>query len=289
MSVRIKTTVIVLLILVNLGVLWWRYEHGPVNVQSVGPTIAKLGDAQVNTVLRWRNSKSAELTPSSITEYVANMTWSNCKVPDDVASKSVEITTGQRDLLSRSIVELMHAYRQPTAEALYDYMTSKKERLSGSSVLTLKKLLTEGNSIDRTTLEHKTPRELFLLIAEKISFGSHWDGLVLGTGRIDFWGSAVDRISVAEKKPLGGDMVKLFKNQTRYHHLFDWTELVNDQGRNDNLYADVEFVVKHNRELMSEPSAYHLRFLYDQTAGTWHPIEMIHVATVSGRSPVLLF
>jgi hypothetical protein len=54
-------------------------------------------------------------------------------------------------------------------------------------------------------------------------------------------------------------------------------------------FADVQFVVKHDRELMSEPSAYHVRFVLGRDTNAWHPIEMIHVSTISGNSPQLLF
>jgi hypothetical protein len=55
------------------------------------------------------------------------------------------------------------------------------------------------------------------------------------------------------------------------------------------MFADVRIVVEHGETLLEERSPYFFRFGYCAKELRWQPVDMIHVATVSGRSPVLIF
>jgi hypothetical protein len=287
-----KAALLCAIIVANILILWWRYSHQTEEFPGVGPHVAALGKAQAETVLAWRNSPSVRLTTETIDRFVQQFRWDSCaELPPSADTLSRDdLTPTQQTALADVVAGLINAFSNRDAGHLYDFMTGLDERLSPASVDTLTRLISEGRDQTSESPKNRSHRALFLAMAEKINYGAHWKSLVSKSGCVTIWRAPLEPAIVQVEVPLGGLMAELFKNQTRFHHLFERDEKAPRQVRSEeSIFADVQFVVKHDQHLMSEPSAYHIRFVLDAATDRWHPIEMVHVATISGSSPALLF
>ena len=292
MSRSAKILLLSLIVVVNAAIWWWRYQHETIDIPGVGPQIAALGKAQADTVLAWRQAASVPLTPTSIQEFAAHLAWKNCEPLAAAATvlNQRELAADQQQDLRDAVAGLIRALSRDDPAELFDYMTARGEQLSPTGVTTLQQLLVKDGNLTPSSVESRSPRELFLLVSQKAHYRTHWESLAADTGCITIWRTNIDRGRVAEEIPLGATSAGLFKNQTRFHHLFQPKDgPATSDTEVDTTFADVRFVVNHDAELMTEPSLYHVRFRWYPSTHDWHPVEMIHVATISGSSPVLLF
>jgi hypothetical protein len=294
MSWKAKGGLLLAVLFANIAILWWRIDHQATNLPGLGPHLRELGQTQVDTVIAWRNAPSIALNSTSIQAFVKDMPCSDCGTLPKQATNvgKDDLSEAERSNLFGAIARLLEIYGNDDPAALYDFMLSHSNGIEFDTAKQLESLIaSQRHSSPSPTLNRQDRRELFLKVADQIGFDSHWDSLVEGSGCVRLWrmgGMTSSRSDV----PLGGDMVGLFKNQTRFHQLFsapssDSSATAN--GEPTNIVADVRYVVKHDSDLQSEPSLYAVRFILDRERGIWHPAEMIHVPTVSGNSPMLLF
>jgi len=290
-SWKLKVTVLALVLVANAAVLWWRYGHPKPNLVGVGPHVAALGNAQIEMVTNWRNAQSLPLTHDAVTAFVEQIRWENCASDSSKRIKvdRNDLSTEQRNALNQSIIGLIEAYGTSDPSRLYDSLSGGGEELSPASIASLKDLLTKNSGGSSEYQTSDDPRDLFLLIAHKIKYNSHWNALVAGSACVGVWRSNSDPDRMFNEMPLGGPMASLFKNQTRYHQLFQPRAKQQSLPPKETIVADVQFVVKHDHYFMSEPSPYHLRLVLEAGAQAWRPTEMVHVPTISGNSPALMF
>jgi hypothetical protein len=289
---RSQTLLFLLLVVAaNIAVLYWRYQHTSVEIPGVGPYVAALGRTQVETVLAWQNAQSVKFSPASISDLAERMTWETTDgLPTDAVSiERDNLSQDEQADLLKAVVGILAAYSGSDPAAIFDYMVGRGQQLAPSSVLIFKRLLTGEAKIPAAAVKDRTPRELFVLMADKMEYGAHWNSLITESASITLWRTNLSSDEALGKVPLGSIVAGLFKNQTRFNHLFVDGSESKPTSTTPLIFADVRFVVKHDQSLMSEPSPYYVRFQLDRTKQVWKPIEMIHVATVSGNSPALLF
>lgn len=287
MSWPVKTALLCVFVVGNLGILLWRYSRHEPEIKGVGPFIAALGAAQADTVIAWRNSPSVALDHQAISEFVEQMKWDNCAPPLQKTTTLLrkELSSAEQESLGRTLTSFLEAYSHAEPEQLYNFMTSIGEDIPQSNIEMLRKLLASNKNLSVEDISKLSPHDLWMALAQSIHYDAHWQSLASSSACVTLWRTSHQTSDPLEAVPLGELMAKEFRNETHFHHLFTWQT----DSMRDRIVADVRFVVKHDRQLMSEPSAYYVRFVLDPQAVVWHPIEMVHVPTVSGSSPPLLF
>jgi len=283
-----KTALLCVFVVSNLGILWWRNARQEPEIRGVGPFVAVLGAAQAESVIAWRNAPSIPLDHQAISGFVERMKWKNCS---PLSQKAITLTQNElspveQESLCHTLTSLLEAYSHSEPAKLYEFMTSIGEELPQSSIDTLRQLLTSSNnSVSSEDVATLSPRELWMTIAQRIHYNAHWQALVSDSACVTLWHTPQLAGDPFADVPLGELMSKEFRNETRFHHLFSWP----GASLQNRIVADVRFVAKHDSQFMSEPSAYHVRLVLDPQTSFWHPVEMVHVPTVSGNSPPLLF
>jgi hypothetical protein len=103
---------------------------------------------------------------------------------------------------------------------------------------------------------------------------------------------------ISRSVALGSEIAGLFKNQTRFNHLFvdidnqltsTSSVAITSPSTTFDYYCDFRFVVEHDEEYLREMSPYFVRFGFNRKDAVWQPLEFVHIATSSGNSPILLF
>lgn len=276
-----------LIVLANGAVLWWRLSRP---ARSVMPQSAMpLQAAQASAVLTWTKAGSVPLEDSRIIDYVRRMQWIGCidAPPNMQALEPRALTTTQKEDLEKAVTGLLSAYSSGSATKLLRYMQERGQQLSPTSTRQLKDLLVKEANASEKKLSGMQPNEIFLMFTKNIGYASHWKEIVADSACAAIWQPTAEQVDA----PLGRDAIGLFQNQTRFHHLFvDGSDGSGTNGSQQHiLFADVRFVVRHDAEMLSEPSPYYVRFGYNPTRSRWQPTEMIHVPTTGGSSPKLLF
>ena len=291
MSVLTKTALVAIAILANVLLLGWRFWiAAPLPVLVEGP--APLLESQAELVLRWQRAGAVPLNAEAIAGYVGAIHWSNClQAPPDAEPVPIELLpTSQRTDLELALAGLIDAYCRGTSDALVDYMAARGQELSEPMIVELKRILAQDAGISTEELAAMPNRDVVRQFAAQSGYAAHWTQLVADTGCGAVWRPAKGPSATVDE-PLGVEATELFQNQTRFHHLF-----VHPRGGDNpakapqyKLFADARFVIRHDASMYHEPSPYFVRFGYDSQGERWQPVEMIHVPTASGTSPVLLF
>lgn len=292
-----KLLLLSLILLGNGLIFGWRYYFQAGEIPGVGPNIAELGEAQVEMVIDWRNASAVPLTTTAIQEFARQMKWGICP-PLPASAEEIppdQISIEDRGRLCEAVAELIGVYGRGDPFELYDHMQTNCGPMPPEMVASLRTILTQDGSTSNAALADRKPRELFRMVAHKVDYASRWESLVKDSACASFWRSELTLIEILNQRPIGSEMVGTFRNQTRYHHLFGpavsgpTAGIERESAGAASILADVQFVVKHDPVLMSEPSPYLVRFLWDDRKNVWRPIELIHVGTISGKSPTLLF
>ena len=285
---------VVVFVLVNALLLWFRYGRSGPAWNAHGARIAALQEKQAKQVLAWDSMES--LPPEAFVEELKTLTTkalrTKCGGLEEFGEGPVELSPEEEADLAVAVGGFVEAYADGTPNALVDYMRNRGETLRPVYVAILREVLEKEMGIPSEEVGAATTDLAVLELLEKTQGKRYnWVGILPSEFCIHAWKSGAMLGANEKTTALGGSYTGLFGRQARYSHTFggpdgcEW-----DFGKEGPyLFADVKLVVEHGASRFSERSPYYVRLCYDQKDTRWHPFDFVHVTTICDESPDFMF
>lgn len=290
MRTRNTAILVVVSLAANAAILWWRLLHPSDRAIVELHSSVPLPEAQAKAVLHWTQAATVDLSDDAIDRYAQNLHWSDC-IPCPANAEIVRIGSvpDAKTDFEKAFSGLLRTYAKGDPKDLLAYMSERGQRIPAAVIDELREILGRETHAEQVALKAMDDRNVFLSFAKLIEFAPHWNGLVEDSGCATIW-KLRGGVKTASGS-LGQDAVDLFKNQTRFNQLFVDPSVgpATDSTPTYRLFVDVRFVIRHDAKMIDEPSPYYVRFGYNEAIKKWQPLDMIHVPTIAGISPVLLF
>lgn len=201
-----------------------------------------------------------------------------------------KLTMDQKKDLKIAIKELMQAYAKNEADAVFDYMDRRDEKLEKDWG---KSDLIKHHGFSKKGIGLASEKQVFNIYWNKVPpIGNpHWFALIRDSGCILLWTSNKP-LSDKMKNALGQDENEVFMNYVRNSHAFVPKYQSFDKTLSENgmvLLADVKVIIQYDKERLNEPRPHYVRYWLDPSRNHWHPLDLVLIPTVDGTYPSLWF
>jgi hypothetical protein len=260
----IRIGVIALIIVLNLGVLTYRYINDkriPKNVYS---------GSQAERLETWNDMKRLSLSDRNISNFVNHLLESETlECPPNVEKIDYStLTETQMKDINLALSEFFQVYRGEEADPVYDYLAVS--RGNTTFIPEIKQSIETSVKKSNPSLTFETEKDLFRYVWNEGSKGIGWDSLLMESGQCCFW-KINKPMNDAQSLHLVLSDEKMFRNRTTMPHVFmsslELSRLLKE-GKTI-LFGDIFFVTELNPQRGREFCATGVRFWFNKEIEKW--------------------
>jgi hypothetical protein len=276
---------LVIVLASNIVILAWRFSQpstGATGGLRNTPQGFQVNDPRHSILADWHSQPSTAIHDyNAVREALESKDIdSTCDLRAPIDCKAVnvsDLTKGERDDLQSAIAGLLVAYRQNTADALIEYMSSRGQILNHAMMSRKREFVVEMLKTDNQ-VPPMTDEEVFESYWQYWGYDPAWAGFLANRTCTIVYSCGRDKLDMVKANGSLSRVSKtIWRNAKPYPHHFSSNTGSVDREIEEHehvLIADVVLVVVHSEKIYGQRSPYFLRFWFDTGTTRWNPLLM---------------